>query len=209
MKGGLTPFLREAAWLEGKRVRGYAVLIGIASLALLAVSWAKAQGPQGERLPRFLGRGQGGARRRAAGGLRPPLAGKGADRRRLHRLVRLRQSAAVPVRDRAVRRAFGAGRLDRLGRGDLRRVGVGGGQGFPAPVAAGAGLPRRADRRGPRAERFRHRGAAGRRGGVARPAAGDSPGRCSARWSSSRTSRCWCRSGSPPAAAGARSWRPG
>ena len=55
-------------------MRGYAVLIGLASLALLAVSWVQAQGPRGERLPRLLGRRQGGARRPPRSGLRPPLA---------------------------------------------------------------------------------------------------------------------------------------
>lgn len=48
-------FLRDARWLDGKRVRGYAVLVGIASLALLAVAWFQAQGPDGSDFLAFWG----------------------------------------------------------------------------------------------------------------------------------------------------------
>lgn len=48
-------FIREANWLNAGRVRGYALLIGIASLALLAVSWAQAQGPDGSDFLAFWG----------------------------------------------------------------------------------------------------------------------------------------------------------
>jgi hypothetical protein len=48
-------FLRDADWLNRQRVRGYAVLIGLASLALLAVSWAEAQGPDGSDFLAFWG----------------------------------------------------------------------------------------------------------------------------------------------------------
>jgi hypothetical protein len=46
MAGGAIDFLRDARWLDGRRVRGYAVLVGIASAGLLIVSWleARAQG---------------------------------------------------------------------------------------------------------------------------------------------------------------------
>jgi hypothetical protein len=57
MTHGLTSLslLREARWLDGERVRGYAVLIGIASLALLAVSWVQARGPDGSDFLAFWG----------------------------------------------------------------------------------------------------------------------------------------------------------
>jgi len=55
MKGGAVDFLREAHWLNGQRVRGYAVLIGIASLALLAVAWFQAKGPEGSDFLAFWG----------------------------------------------------------------------------------------------------------------------------------------------------------
>jgi len=51
----LIRFVREADWLNRQRVRGYAVLIGLASLALLAVSWFKAQGPEGSDFLAFWG----------------------------------------------------------------------------------------------------------------------------------------------------------
>lgn len=47
-------FLREAHWLDGRRVRGYSVLVGIASLALLAASWAAAM-EQGSDFLAFWG----------------------------------------------------------------------------------------------------------------------------------------------------------
>jgi hypothetical protein len=55
MRGGLIDFFREADWLNGQRVRGYAALIGIASLALLTASWFKAQGPEGSDFLAFWG----------------------------------------------------------------------------------------------------------------------------------------------------------
>ncbi|MGZ3246918.1 MAG: glycosyltransferase family 87 protein [Croceibacterium sp.] len=55
MEGGAVKFLREARWLDGQRVRAYALLVGIASLALLAVSWAKAMGPEGSDFLAFWG----------------------------------------------------------------------------------------------------------------------------------------------------------
>ncbi|HEY7806802.1 MAG TPA: glycosyltransferase family 87 protein [Croceibacterium sp.] len=55
MRGGPIDFLREAEWLNGGRVRGYAVLIGLASLALLVASWFQAQGPQGSDFLAFWG----------------------------------------------------------------------------------------------------------------------------------------------------------
>jgi hypothetical protein len=53
--GGAVEFVREAQWLNGSRVRGYAVLIGIASLALLAAAWVQAQGPEGSDFLAFWG----------------------------------------------------------------------------------------------------------------------------------------------------------
>jgi hypothetical protein len=52
--GGFS-FLREADWLDGQRVRVYAALIGIASVALVAVSWGRAQGPEGSDFLAFWG----------------------------------------------------------------------------------------------------------------------------------------------------------
>jgi hypothetical protein len=55
MTGGAIQFLRQANWLNANRVHGYAVLIGIASLALLVASWVEAQGPQGSDFLAFWG----------------------------------------------------------------------------------------------------------------------------------------------------------
>ena len=51
-------FLREARWLDAKRVRGYAVLVGIASLGLLMASWIDAMGPRGSDFLAFWGAGR-------------------------------------------------------------------------------------------------------------------------------------------------------
>ncbi len=48
-------FLRDAGWLNGQRVRGYAALVGLASLVLVAVSWVQAQGPEGSDFLAFWG----------------------------------------------------------------------------------------------------------------------------------------------------------
>ena len=53
-----TSFLRDADWLDGRRVRGYAVIVGIASLGLLIVSWIEAMGPQGSDFLAFWGAGR-------------------------------------------------------------------------------------------------------------------------------------------------------
>ena len=50
-------FLRRADWLTGERVRGYAVLLGIASLALLTNSFFKAMAPTGTDFLAFWGAG--------------------------------------------------------------------------------------------------------------------------------------------------------
>jgi hypothetical protein len=55
MAGGAIGFLREARWLDARRVRGYGVLIGIASVGLLVVSWLEAMGPQGSDFLAFWG----------------------------------------------------------------------------------------------------------------------------------------------------------
>lgn len=53
----LLSHLRDARWLDGSRVRGYAVLLGIASLALLANSYMKAMTPTGSDFLAFWGAG--------------------------------------------------------------------------------------------------------------------------------------------------------
>ena len=58
MAGGAIDFLRDADWLDGRRVRGYAVIVGIASLGLLIVSWIEAMGPQGSDFLAFWGAGR-------------------------------------------------------------------------------------------------------------------------------------------------------
>ena len=55
MPGGPIEFVREARWLNSGRVRGYALLIGIASVALLVVAWIQAQGTQGSDFLAFWG----------------------------------------------------------------------------------------------------------------------------------------------------------
>lgn len=47
--------LRRADWLTPERVRGYALILGLASLVLLGVSWVKAQGPDGSDFLAFWG----------------------------------------------------------------------------------------------------------------------------------------------------------
>ena len=49
--------LRHADWLDGSRVRGYAVLLGLASLALLVNSHLKAMTPTGSDFLAFWGAG--------------------------------------------------------------------------------------------------------------------------------------------------------
>ena len=51
-------WLRRADWLTRERVRGYALLLGLASLALLANSYLKAMGPAGTDFLAFWGAGQ-------------------------------------------------------------------------------------------------------------------------------------------------------
>lgn len=58
MRGGALDFFRAADWLTPQRVRVYALLLGLASLALLAASWLAAQGPQGSDFLAFWGAGQ-------------------------------------------------------------------------------------------------------------------------------------------------------
>ena len=48
-------FWRDADWLNGQRVRAYAAMIGIASLALVAVAWIQAQEPEGSDFLAFWG----------------------------------------------------------------------------------------------------------------------------------------------------------
>ena len=50
-------FFRDAHWLTGQRVRGYALLLGLASLALLANSFVKAMGVDGTDFLAFWGAG--------------------------------------------------------------------------------------------------------------------------------------------------------
>ncbi len=58
MAGTSLDNLRDAEWLNASRVRGYAVLVGIASLVLLAVSWWQAQGSGGSDFLAFWGAGK-------------------------------------------------------------------------------------------------------------------------------------------------------
>ena len=53
----MTAFIREAEWLNPQRVRGYAVLLVLASLALLANSYLKAMQPAGTDFLAFWGAG--------------------------------------------------------------------------------------------------------------------------------------------------------
>lgn len=57
MTGGAISALREMRWLDSGRVRGYALLVGLASLALLANSFIKAMGPDGSDFLAFWGAG--------------------------------------------------------------------------------------------------------------------------------------------------------
>jgi hypothetical protein len=53
--GGAIDFLREARWLDAGRVRGYAALVGIASVGLLIASWFQAMGTRGSDFLAFWG----------------------------------------------------------------------------------------------------------------------------------------------------------
>jgi hypothetical protein len=58
MAGRILGSLRQADWLDSQRVRGYAVLLGLASLALLVNSYLKAMGPAGSDFLAFWGAGR-------------------------------------------------------------------------------------------------------------------------------------------------------
>ena len=58
MTEGSGHFLRDAEWLTSQRVRGYALLIGLASLALLGAAWVQAQGPRASDFLAFWGAGK-------------------------------------------------------------------------------------------------------------------------------------------------------
>ena len=51
-------WVRRADWLDAGRVRGYALLVGLASLMILAFAWAEAMGPTGSDFLAFWGAGQ-------------------------------------------------------------------------------------------------------------------------------------------------------
>ncbi|HWK40480.1 MAG TPA: glycosyltransferase family 87 protein [Croceibacterium sp.] len=55
MAGDALDFLWWMRWLDARRVRGYAVIMGMASAALLVVSWFDAQGPRGSDFLAFWG----------------------------------------------------------------------------------------------------------------------------------------------------------
>lgn len=55
---GWDHWLRRADWLHPKRVRGYAVLVGLASLMILFFAWREAMGPTGSDFLAFWGAGQ-------------------------------------------------------------------------------------------------------------------------------------------------------
>jgi hypothetical protein len=58
MTEGSAHWLREARWLNAERARGYALLVGLASLALVAVAWVQAQHAQGSDFLAFWGAGR-------------------------------------------------------------------------------------------------------------------------------------------------------
>lgn len=58
MTGALTAFVRDANWLTPARVRGYAMLVLLASAVLVAVSWFQAQGPDASDYLAFWGGGK-------------------------------------------------------------------------------------------------------------------------------------------------------
>ncbi|WP_305096899.1 glycosyltransferase family 87 protein [Croceibacterium aestuarii] len=58
MGGNAFDLLRDADWLNGQRVRVYAAMIGLVSLALLGVSWWQAQGGEGSDFLAFWGAGK-------------------------------------------------------------------------------------------------------------------------------------------------------
>src|SRR5688500_7166715 len=58
MTEGSAHWLREARWLTAERARGYALLVGIASLALLALALIQAQHAQGSDFLAFWGAGR-------------------------------------------------------------------------------------------------------------------------------------------------------
>ena len=51
----IAAFLRRADWLDRERVRGYAVIVALVSLALLIASYVDAMGPQGTHFLAFWG----------------------------------------------------------------------------------------------------------------------------------------------------------
>jgi hypothetical protein len=55
MANDAVDFVREARWLNAGRVRGYAVLLGVASAGLLIASWFGAMGPEGSDFLAFWG----------------------------------------------------------------------------------------------------------------------------------------------------------
>ena len=57
MSARILDHLRTADWLTRERVRGYAVILGLASLALLANSFIKAMGVEGTDFLAFWGAG--------------------------------------------------------------------------------------------------------------------------------------------------------
>ncbi|WP_271078731.1 glycosyltransferase family 87 protein [Aurantiacibacter sp. MUD61] len=57
MTAPLLQHIRQSDWLTPERVRGYAVILGIASLALLVNSYLKAMGPDGTDFLAFWGAG--------------------------------------------------------------------------------------------------------------------------------------------------------
>jgi len=57
MRASVLDHLRQAEWLNAGRVRGYAVILGIAALALLANSFVKAMGSDGTDFLAFWGAG--------------------------------------------------------------------------------------------------------------------------------------------------------
>jgi hypothetical protein len=51
-------WIRQAEWLNAERVRGYALIVGLASLLILFFAWREAMGPIGSDFLAFWGAGQ-------------------------------------------------------------------------------------------------------------------------------------------------------
>ncbi|MCH2486788.1 MAG: DUF2029 domain-containing protein, partial [Erythrobacter sp.] len=58
MGQGFLSSIRDAEWLTPRRVRAYAIMLGIASLGLAAMAWIEATGRTGSDFLAFWGAGR-------------------------------------------------------------------------------------------------------------------------------------------------------